>query len=86
MVVGLVSGAGAKGCLIAIATAGEVVMAGKAEPADKRAAPGDVAEGLGMLPTTAGAAVCESEVDPVLRAPSILPPDLASEVREGDSF
>jgi len=81
MVVGLVSGAGAKGCLIAIAGPDGLVVT--CEAANGRAP--DVAV-LGMLPTKAGAVVC-SEVDTIFRAPSILPPDLVSEARgEGAAF
>jgi hypothetical protein len=81
MVVGLVSGAGTKGPLAATATAGGLVFASEAE------------EGLAeMLAPVAEAVlapggVCKPDVDVVLRAPSILPPDLVSEVRsEGVSF
>src|SRR6478736_4658901 len=56
MVVGLVSGAGAKGGLTAIVAPDVLAFGCDAAPADRRAP--DVAEGLGMLPTKAGAVVC----------------------------
>src|SRR5262245_31479551 len=85
MVVGLVSGAGAKGCLAAIVVPDGLAFGCDAEPADKRAP--DVTEGLGMLPTKAGADVCRSGADAVFGAPSILPPDLVSGIcSAGDSL
>jgi hypothetical protein len=85
MVVGLVSGAGSKGGLIAIAAPDRLAFAGEAEAADGRAP--DVAQDFGMLPVKAVLAACRSDVNPVFRAPSILPADLASEGRsEGDCF
>jgi len=70
MVVGLVSGAGARGGFVAIATAAGLALAWAAKTAldgsaGKRAAPGEAAEALGMLPTVAGTAVRKSDVDAV---------------------
>ena len=92
MVVGLVSGAAAKGGLIATATPAGLALAWEAKAvldgsADRRAPAGAAAEGLEMLPTVAGAAVRRSGVDAVFRGPSVLPADFASAIRgEGASF
>jgi hypothetical protein len=77
IVAGLVSGAATRGCRIAIAAAEGPAFAWEAGLADGRAPPGSSADGLGMLPTMAGA----SDADAVFRVPSILPLDRASEIR-----
>ena len=82
IVAGLVSGAATRGCRSAIAAAEGPTFAWEAELAAGRAT-GNRAGGLGMLPTMAG----ESDEDAVFRAPSILPPDRASDIRgEGASL
>ena len=77
IVAGFVSGAATRGCRIAIAAAEGLALAWEAGLTDGRAPAGNRADGLGMLPVTAG----ESDAEAVFRAPSLLPLDRASEIR-----
>src|SRR2546422_9101705 len=77
IVAGFVSGAATRGCRIAIAAAEGLALAWEAGLTDGRAPAGNRADGLGMLPVTAGA----SEAGAAFSAPSLFSLCLGSENR-----